>query len=191
MQRTYDILMQVLGYVLVVIFSLMVVDVLWQVLSRYALGAPSSFTEEFARFALIWVALLGAAYLNGLREHLTMDFLTRKLSPEKLERRQKNIEWWMFGFALVVMVVGGGNLVLTTLTLGQASPAIGVPLWVVYSVIPVSGALVCFFSVYHAMRETDSGLPNERLDLTVTPNHQTTIQPNNQTSSIQPNNLSS
>ncbi len=184
MQRAYDILMRVLGYVLVVIFALMVVDVLWQVISRYALGAPSSFTEEFARFALIWVALLGAAYLNGLREHLTMDFLTRKLSPKRLARRQRHIEWWMFGFALVVMVIGGGNLVLTTLTLGQASPAIGVPLWFVYSVIPVSGLLVCFFSVFHATRRTETMAP------ALQPNNQTTAQPNNPLI-IPPNNPSS
>lgn len=146
MQKLYDKLLVWLEYALVVIFALMVIDVLWQVFSRYVIGQSSSFTEEFARFALIWLTLLGAAYLNGRRAHLTMDFLTRKLSPEDLKKRKKVIAWFMFFFALIVMVIGGGNLVYTTLRLGQVSPAIGVSLGVVYSVVPLSGLLVCFFT---------------------------------------------
>jgi len=146
MRRLYDILLVWLEYALVVIFALMVVDVLWQVFSRYVIGQSSSFTEEFARFALIWLTLLGAAYLNGRRAHLTMDFLTRKLSPDDLRKRKKTIAWFMFFFAFIVMVIGGGNLVYTTLRLGQVSPAIGVPLGIVYAVVPISGLLVCFFT---------------------------------------------
>lgn len=132
------------------IFALMVVDVLWQVFSRYVVGRSSSFTEEFARFALIWLTLLGAAYLNGKRAHLTMDFLTRKLSPERLFARRRVVSGLMFVFALIVMVVGGGNLVYTTLRLGQVSPAIGVPLGVVYAVVPLSGLLICYFTAVQA-----------------------------------------
>lgn len=134
---------------LITIFSLMTLDVLWQVVSRYALGTSSSFTEEFARFALIWLTVLGAAYLNARRGHLTMDFLTRRLAPAARARRERAVEWWMLGFALVVMVLGGGYLVYTTLRLGQVSPAIGVPLGVVYGVVPVSGVLIALFCLHH------------------------------------------
>jgi TRAP-type C4-dicarboxylate transport system permease small subunit len=34
-----------LGWVLVVLMSVLVIDVLWQVFSRYVLNDPSSFTE--------------------------------------------------------------------------------------------------------------------------------------------------
>ena len=149
--------MRALGVALVVIFGLMVADVLWQVFSRFVLARSSSFTEEFARFALIWLTLLGAAYLNGLRAHLTMDFLTRKLAPMALAARRRKIAWVMFAFSLLVLVVGGGNLVYTTLRLGQVSPAIGVPLGVVYAVVPTAGLLICFFTLAQAL-----GLADER-----------------------------
>ncbi len=142
--------MRALELLLVAIFAVMVADVLWQVFSRYVVGESSSFTEELARFALIWLTVLGAAYLNGRREHLTMDFLTRKLEERARLRRARAVEWWMFGFALVVMVVGGGYLVYTVARLGQVSPAMGVPLGVVYAVVPVSGLLIMFFSLHHA-----------------------------------------
>ncbi|MEO1546562.1 MAG: TRAP transporter small permease subunit, partial [Bacteroidota bacterium] len=71
---------KVLEVMLIGIFGLLVLDVLWQVFSRYILGKSFSFTEEFARFSLIWLSILGAAYLNAKREHLSMDFLYKKLS---------------------------------------------------------------------------------------------------------------
>jgi len=149
MEKLYQNINRIIEFVLIAIFALLVIDVLWQVFGRYVLGQSFSFTEEFARFALIWLSILGAAYLNGKREHLTMDFLLQKLSPEKLKKRKRIIEVFMFTFALVVMVIGGGNLVYTTLYLGQVSPAMHVSLGYVYSIIPISGLLIMFYAVYN------------------------------------------
>ena len=134
---------------LLVIFGLLVIDVLWQVFARYVLNRSFSFTEEFARFALIWLSILGAAYLNGKREHLTMDFLLQKLNTDKLLRRRQIIEGLMLLFALVVMVIGGGNLVYTTLYLGQVSPAMHVSLGYVYAIVPISGIVIIISSIYN------------------------------------------
>ncbi len=134
---------------LVFIFSLMVVDVVWQVFSRYVVGRSNSFTEEFARFAMMWLVILGAAYLNGKREHLSMDFLLRNLNDIQLRKRLNAIDFIISIFALVVMVVGGGNLVYTTLYLGQVSSAMHIPLGYIYAIVPISGVLIIFYSVYN------------------------------------------
>lgn len=145
----YQSINRTIELVLIVIFALLVIDVLWQVFGRYVLNQSFSFTEEFARFALIWLTILGAAYLNGKREHLSMDFLLQKLSPQKLKVRMQIIELLMFAFALVVMVIGGGNLVYSTLYLGQVSPAMNISLGYVYAIIPISGMLIMFYSMYN------------------------------------------
>lgn len=150
MQKTYIAINKIIEGLLVLIFGLLVIDVVWQVLSRYVVGQSSSFTEEFARFALIWLTVLGAAYINGRREgHLSMDFLLSKLPPEKKAKRQKVIQVLMAVFALIVMVVGGINLVYTTLSLGQTSSALHVPLGVVYAIVPLCGLIIIFFSLYN------------------------------------------
>lgn len=149
MKKIYDFLNYTVERLLILIFGLMTLDVVWQVVSRYIVGHSSSFTEEFARFAMIWLAILGAAYLNGQRQHLAIDFLVRKLPPEKRQKRQRSIEVIMALFALVVMVGGGGNLVMMTLQLGQYSAALNVPLGVVYAIVPFSGLLIVFYSIYH------------------------------------------
>lgn len=161
MEKVYSILNKTIETLLVVIFGLLVIDVVWQVVSRYIVGRSSSFTEEFARFALIWLTVLGAAYINGQENgHLSMDFLLSKLPEQKRWKRQRVIQITMAFFALVVMVIGGGNLVYTTLTLGQFSSALNLPLGLVYAIVPLSGLIIIFFSIYH-YRKPFNTTPNE------------------------------
>ncbi len=150
MEKAYQLLNKIIETLLVVIFGLLVIDVVWQVVSRYVVGQSSSFTEEFARFALIWLTVLGAAYINGQKEgHLSMDFLLSKLPEEKKTKRKKVIQVFMALFALIIMVLGGGNLVYTTLSLGQVSSALQIPLGFVYAIVPISGLMILFFSIYN------------------------------------------
>ena len=134
---------------MITIFALLVLDVLFQVFSRYLMGTSFTWTEEFARFSLIWMTVLGAAYLNAKREHLSMDFLYQKLSLKNKRKASIIIEVFVFLFALIVMVIGGLNLVYTTLHLDQLSGTLRIPLGYVYAVLPFSGFLIMCFSVYH------------------------------------------
>lgn len=137
---------------LVLIFGLLVLDVLWQVFSRYVLNTSFSWTEELARFSLIWLSILGAAYLNARREHLSMDFLYMKFSHANKKKVSILIEVLVFLFAFIVMFVGGMNLVYTTLHLGQLSGTLRIPLGYIYAILPFSGFLIMCFSVYHTIK---------------------------------------
>ncbi len=57
---------KLLATFLVIIMTAMVLNVLWQVASRFILGSPSSFTDELARYLMIWVGILGAACVLSL-----------------------------------------------------------------------------------------------------------------------------
>ncbi len=149
MDRIFQKTVKRIEFLLVVIFALLVMDVLLQVFSRYILNTSFSFTEEFARFSLIWLTILGAAYLNAKREHLSMDFLYQKFSKTTQKKVSIFIEVCIFLFALIVMVVGGFNLVYTTLYLEQLSGTLEIPLGYVYAILPCSGLLIMCFSVYH------------------------------------------
>jgi TRAP-type C4-dicarboxylate transport system permease small subunit len=137
-----------LKWVLVVIMAVMTINVLWQVFSRLVLQNPSSFTEEFARYMLIWVGILGASYVAGQKMHLAIDLLPSKLTGKPKAYLEIFIELCIFIFALVVMVIGGIRLVTITLMLNQISAALQVQLGYVYSIIPLSGILMMFYSIY-------------------------------------------
>lgn len=65
----------------VAIISL-VITVTWQVFSRYVLNDPSSFTDELARYTMIWFGLLGASYLFGKNGHLAITLFVGSVGPK-------------------------------------------------------------------------------------------------------------
>ena len=142
-----------LGVVLVVLMSVLVVDVLWQVFSRYVLNDPSSFTEELARFLLIWVGLLGASYAAGQRMHLAVDILPNKVQGARRNQLAMFILACTILFAVAVMVVGGVRLVWVTLFLGQTAAALQMPLGYVYLVLPLSGSLIALYAALFIIDE--------------------------------------
>ena len=133
-----------LASVLSVLMFALLVDVVWQVFSRYVLRDPSSFTDELARYLMIWVALLGAAYVTGQRMHLAIDLLVQRFSG----RWPQVFTHLVIGFfAVFVLIIGGSRLVNITLELGQQSAALRIPLGYVYLVLPLSGGVILFYAL--------------------------------------------
>ena len=138
---------RILEIVLVAIMSILVIDVLWQVTSRYVLSSPSSFTDELAGFLLIWVGLLGAAYVAGRNEHLAIDLLLQKTRASRKRNLMILIQFFIFLFAVTSMVIGGSWLVYTRFALDVKSAALELPLGYVYIVLPLSGLLIVYYSL--------------------------------------------
>lgn len=146
-----------LSWFLAVLMALMVLDVTWQVVTRFIFDQPSSFTEELARFLLIWIGVLGAAYAYRKRAHLGLDILTNSMAPKARRRADLFANVCCFAFAALVMVYGGMKLVALTLELRQTSAALQVPMGYVYSVIPLSGILICIFALDNIRVKPDDG----------------------------------
>ena len=127
--------------------ALMVVVVTWQVVSRYAMGDPSPWTEEVARMLLIWVGLLGGVYAYREKAHLGLDLLYQKVGSIGKRRLEIITDVSCGLFALAVLVVGGGSLVQLTWELKQTTAVLGIPMAWVYSVLPLSGVLIVFYSL--------------------------------------------
>ncbi len=138
---------RILEIALVILMSVLVLDVLWQVTSRYILSSPSSFTDELAGYLLIWVGLLGAAYVAGRNEHLAIDILLQRSGIKRQKFLLVLINAIVLLFAFSVMFVGGINLVYTRFLLDVKSAALGLPLGYVYTVLPVSGGLIMYYSI--------------------------------------------
>lgn len=139
---------KILEYVLIALMVILVADVLWQVLSRYILSSPSSFTDELAGFLLIWVGILGSAYVTGKKEHLAIDLLIQKSSPERQKKLMLVVNACIAIFALFVMIIGGSWLMITRFQLNVSSAALHLPLGYVYSILPISGLLMFYYSIF-------------------------------------------
>lgn len=137
----------ILGNFLALLMAIMTLDVLWGVFTRYAMGSQASWTEELARFLLIWIGILGAAYAAGKNMHLSIDLLMPKLQEKGKKQLYRIISLLIIAFAFTVMVIGGIRLIYITQVLGQLSPALRIPMAAVYSVVPLSGILVIYYKV--------------------------------------------
>jgi TRAP-type C4-dicarboxylate transport system permease small subunit len=138
---------RILGTFVVLLMAILVINVLWQVASRYLMGHPSSFTDELAGFLLIWVGLFGSAYITGKKQHLAIDILHTKLNTENRMRVDRVINILIALFALVVLVIGGSNLVYITLHLKQISSALQISIGYVYLVLPLSGIFIIYYVI--------------------------------------------
>lgn len=136
---------KVTKYLLVFLMAILVIDVIWQVFTRYVLQSPSTFTDELSRFLLIWVSMLGAAYASGQHMHLAIDLLPTKLNERNNRRLQIVIVGFVIAFVISVMVIGGS--LLSYLTFSQPSPSLDIPMGLVYSILPISGLLILYYKV--------------------------------------------
>jgi len=149
MRKFQHKLNRVLEVFLVFLMTVLVLDVLWQVFSRYLLSSPSSFTDELAGFLLIWVGVLGAAYVAARKEHLAIDILIQKSPPARQQLLLYIIHSLIFLFALSVMVIGGVVLMYTRFVLQVKSAALQLPLGYVYIILPISGLIIMYYEVLH------------------------------------------
>ena len=132
---------------LMVIMAVMVLNVTWQVFSRYVIQSPSSFTDELSRYLLVWLGMLGAAYVAGQGNHLAIDILPTKLTGLAKRKLLMVINVVIILFVIPVMILGGTNLVYITYILEQKSATLQLPLAYVYMMIPFSGLLVLFYQL--------------------------------------------
>ena len=147
MKLLLDKIEKVLAVVIAVLMGVLVVDVTWQVVSRFIMSDPSSFTEEVALFLLLWIAMLGAAYAFRRGAHLGLDIVIEKLHGAKKILAQRLADFVCLFFACAILIYGGLELVILNLDLKQTSAALGIEVWKVYIVIPISGVLIAIFSL--------------------------------------------
>lgn len=152
-----------IGHFLAFLMALMLVSVVWQVFTRYILGAASDFTDELARYLLIWIGTLGAAYISGKKMHLAIDLLPKSLSGKANYRLNVIISLFVMVFALSVMIIGGSRLVYITFVLGQTSATLQIPLAYVYSILPISGLLIIYYKILDILNLEEDKTPGSRI----------------------------
>ena len=131
MEDIRDKLNRVLEVILIMLLSIMVLNVSWQVFSRYVLANPSSFTDELARYLMIWLGVLGTAYVSGKRLHVAIDILHSQLSLSSQKTMQKVIFSIVMLATFLIFIIGGSRLVYLSYLLGQKSAALQIPLYLV------------------------------------------------------------
>lgn len=142
-------------------FVVMTLLTCWQVITRYVLGNPSSWSEELVSYLFAWMSLLGASLVCGERGHMNIPLLVEKVSPSMRKALCIFAEVIAAVFSAVILVYGGVQI--TSLAMGQMTSSLGVAIGVFYVVLPLSGVLNVIYSVINIIE-----IMNGTIDLDVT-----------------------
>lgn len=139
------ILDRAIEWICIFIVGLMTVLITYQVVVRYVFNSPSAVSEILSRYLFVWLILFAGAYVFGLREHMEIAFLKNKFSPKFRVIADSVSEIAITTFAIGVMIVGGYSA--TVRQMFQLDSALQIPIGVIYSAIPISGAIIVFYSI--------------------------------------------
>ena len=132
------------------ILAALTVVVFSQVVARYVLQAPLSFSEELARFLLMWLSMLSAAYAFRMKSHFALRILVERL-PEAIQRKVSIAVHITVTCFFVLILYQGIKYVLGVS--GHIAPALQIPMEIPYSSIIVGSALIVWESVKATWRE--------------------------------------
>lgn len=147
MNKFLSVIDRFLQWFMVTLMVVLVIDVTWQVVSRYLLGEASSFSEEVARYLLIWIGLLGSAYAYREKMHLAFDLFTDKATGKVKYWMELVIHSFIIFFSVIVLILGGIYLVQLTWELNQLSASLQISLAYVYFALPLSGVLIVIYAL--------------------------------------------
>ena len=111
-----------------------------QVFMRYVMQASLSWSEELARYMFVWLVYMGISYGAKIMRHIKID-AGLYLFPKAIRRHVVILgDIIFFTFSLVIVYFAWG-LVVRQFKLEQLSPAMQIPMWIVYAAPLVGFAL--------------------------------------------------
>lgn len=112
-----------------------------QVVLRYAFNISLVWSEEIARYLIIWFILIGSSIAVREKAHASVDAVVEflPLLPKRIFSILANLTGIVFCF---VLIWSGWTTVTTVIEFGNVTPAIGLPMAIPYLSLPVGGGLM-------------------------------------------------
>lgn len=145
-----DFIIKCAKIVAIVTFIVMVASSSLQIIFRFVLNVPLPWSEELSRYTFVWSTFLGISiYIRG-HKHSSVDLLEKAL-PLPLRSKLFVLIDILCEVFFVIVIYGGFKMV--GITMNQMSPALNVPMGLMYLSIPISGIIMALLAVENILRE--------------------------------------
>jgi TRAP-type C4-dicarboxylate transport system permease small subunit len=115
-----------------------------QVFFRYILNSSLFWSEELARYMLVWLSFFGAtvAYYRNL--HPGVDTITSRLSSSQQRLSRLLVHLITMALGIVILISG---IQFAWFVRMQVTPALSIPKWIILAIIPLSGLLFLVYAL--------------------------------------------
>ena len=127
---------KILEYVSGLLLAVMLVSIMIQIVLRNIFNVGLGWTEEMARYTMIWLTYIGAIVSLKQGSHIAIKLLIDRFSP-KWKEYTSLISNLMILFFLFFLLKEGIKLNRSPVIIHQLTPGMQVPTNFLYSVIPV------------------------------------------------------
>lgn len=128
-----------IGWLLASLLLVMTVLIFWQFFARFVIGKPLFFSEEIARFAMIWLTFLGAGYAYRKGLLISVDIVLEYAGPRVAQLMRVLIVLCSLVFALVLVIYGFD---LVGRVSHQIAPSTRVSMMWPYMAVPLGGMVI-------------------------------------------------
>lgn len=146
-------LLDSLHKLIVILLASMSVVIVYSVITRYFFHSPSSFSEEFLRYALIWLGLIGAALCFGNDKHLSLPILFDKCSVKHQRWLTIFNSYLVIAFG-IILIVGGLQAVQKNALL--ITPMLKISMGTLHLSVVLCGVLTVVNRLLYTLRELGS-----------------------------------
>ena len=143
MKRFYDSLEKSLRVALLVLVSGIVITTMLQIVARFILMVSIPWTDELARYLMIWASFVGLGVAYRKRELISVAFFREKLPLHLLKVTLFISDLLCSIFAIVIVIYG---IKLCFQNVAQVSPSMRISLGIIYAIVPLGCLLFLLFT---------------------------------------------
>ncbi|KGQ37391.1 TRAP transporter small permease [Gallibacterium genomosp. 1] len=142
-------------WVVVFLFSFLVITVSIGIFSRFLTSTPFAWTEELSRFLFIWLAWVSSSLTIARGANITFDILLQSIG-DKLGRVPYILVDIISIFYVGLVIYFGYELCINNLLV--FSPLLNIPMWLINLSIPIGGVLMLIEQIHFLIKHKDGKL---------------------------------
>lgn len=140
-EKISDILDNCIRYINIALISVMTFIILLQVFFRYVLNNPLTWTEEIARFIMVWMVFLGISMVSKRKLNISLDFFINKIPIKIRKPLGVLLQIYIIYFLFILFKMG---IVLVDSAYRQVAPASQISMKWIYLALPAGIAILAF-----------------------------------------------
>jgi TRAP-type C4-dicarboxylate transport system permease small subunit len=143
------VITKLVNFMVIVLFTILTISCILQVFTRYVLNDSLFWTEELARYTYIWSNLLAASMCVKAKGHATVTMILDMMTV-RVRRFFSILINLVMLWGAAIMVIYGYQVANNFMT--QFSPALKIPMFYYYIVLPISGVLMIFYVLSDSLK---------------------------------------